>query len=227
MLIHLKNVLGPQEITKVQTLLADATYVDGKLSAGSVAARVKENQEMASDDPKIVALNNIVMGNLVRHKVYKRAALPLKIASPFYACYRQGMHYGEHIDDPVMGVSGEEGQRYRSDLAITIFLNQPEEYQGGELSIQTDYGLQLIKYAAGDAVMYPATTRHQVKEVTSGKRMVAVTWVQSLIKDAEQRALLYQLSCAREKLLRKQADEEHTKQVDLVYVNLVRKWSEL
>ncbi|MCL4166414.1 UNVERIFIED_CONTAM: hypothetical protein GTU68_013515, partial [Idotea baltica] len=113
------------------------------------------------------------------------------------------------------------------DLALTIFLNQPDEYQGGELSIQTDYGLQLIKYAAGDAVMYPATTRHQVTEVTSGKRLVAVTWVQSMIKDTEQRALLYQLSCAREKLLRKQPEEAHTKQVDLVYVNLVRKWSEL
>lgn len=227
MLIHLKNVLGLQELSKVQELLADANYIDGKLSAGLVAGQVKNNQELAGGDPKIDALNKIVMGNLVRHKVYKRAALPLKIASPFYACYQQGMHYGEHIDDPVMGASDLADQRYRSDLAITIFLNQPDEYQGGELSIQTDYGLQLIKYAAGDAVMYPATTRHQVNEVTSGKRLVAVTWVQSLIKDTEQRALLYQLSCAREKLLRKQAGEEHTRQVDLVYVNLVRKWSEL
>ena len=227
MLIHLKNVLGPQELSKVQELLSDANYIDGKLSAGLVAGQVKNNQELASGDPKIDALNNIVMGNLVRHKVYKRAALPLKVASPFYACYQQGMHYGEHIDDPVMGASDLADQRYRSDLALTVFLNQPDEYKGGELSIQTDYGLQLIKYAAGDAVMYPATTRHQVTEVTSGKRLVAVTWVQSLIKDTEQRALLYQLSCAREKLLRKQPDEEHTKQVDLVYVNLVRKWSEL
>ena len=225
MLIHLKNVLGPQELSKAQELLADANYVDGKLSAGVVASQVKHNQEMAGDDPKVEALNNIVMGNLVRHKTYQRAALPLKIASPFYACYQQGMHYGEHIDDPVMG-SGNS-QRYRSDLAVTIFLNQPDQYQGGELLIQTDYGLQQIKYPAGDAVMYPATTRHQVAQVTSGKRMVAVTWVQSMIKDTEQRALLFQLACAREKLLRKQADEEHTKQVDLVYVNLVRKWSEL
>jgi PKHD-type hydroxylase len=226
-LIHLKNVLGPQELTKVQELLTDAVYIDGKLSAGLVASQVKNNQEIAVGDPKIDALNKIVMGNLVRHKVYQCAALPLKIASPFYACYQQGMHYGEHIDDPVMGASGVADQRYRSDLALTIFLNQPNDYQGGELSIQTDYGLQLIKYAAGDAVMYPATMRHQVTEVTSGKRLVAVTWVQSMIKDTEQRALLYQLSRAREKLLRKQPEEEHTKQVDLVYVNLVRKWSEL
>ncbi|MDW3096273.1 MAG: Fe2+-dependent dioxygenase [Gammaproteobacteria bacterium] len=225
MLIHLKNVLGSKELLKVQELMTNANYVDGKLSAGSVASQVKHNQEIACDDPIVEALNNIVMGNLVRHKTYQRAALPLKVASPFYACYQQGMHYGEHIDDPVMG-SGNN-PKYRSDLALTIFLNQPDHYQGGELLIQTDYGQQQIKYPAGDAVMYPATTRHKVAQVISGKRMVAVTWVQSLIKDAEQRALLYQLACAREKLLRKQSGEEHTKQVDLVYVNLVRKWSEL
>ena len=223
MLIHLKNVLGPKELVKVSELLAEAHFDDGKLSAGVVAANVKENQEVAADDPKINELNQIVMGNLIRHKTYQRAVLPLKVASPFYACYEQGMKYGEHIDDPVMGKS----ERYRPDLALTIFLNNPNEYQGGELIIQTDYGVQQIKYAAGDAVVYPATTRHQVAEVTQGKRFVAVTWVQSMIKDAEHRALLYQLSCAREKLLRKQPEEDYTKQVDLVYVNLVRKWSEI
>lgn len=94
-------------------------------------------------------------------------------------------------------------------------------------TIQTDYGQQIIKYPAGDAVMYPATTRHRVNEVTSGERLVAVTWVQSMVKDGEQRALLYQLGTAREKLLRKQPNEDYSKQVDLVYVNLVRKWSEI
>lgn len=223
MLIHLKNVLGPQQLLTVQELLSDADYVDGKLSAGLMANQVKENQELSNDNPKIAALNNIVMANLVRHKTYQRAALPLKVASPFYACYQRGMQYGEHIDDPVMGAE----ERYRSDLAATVFLSSPEDYQGGELIIYTDYGQQEIKYAAGDAVLYLATTRHRVAEVTSGKRLVAVTWVQSMIKDTEQRALLYQLGNAREKLLRKQPNEEHTKQIDLVYVNLVRKWSEL
>ena len=227
MLIHLKNVLGPRELETVQELLAEANYVDGKLSAGTAASQVKQNQEISNNDPKLEALNNVVMGNLVRNKIYQRAALPLKIARPFYACYQQGMQYGEHIDDPVMGVSVNESQRYRSDLAATIFLNSPDEYEGGELCIQTDYGQQQVKYQAGDAVLYPATTRHRVAEVTSGKRLVAVTWIQSMIKDTEQRALLFQLSCAREKLLRKQPEEEHTKQVDLVYVNLVRKWSEV
>ena len=223
MLIKLKNVLGPQELSQVSELLGKAKFVDGKLSAGKVAIEAKNNQEVASDDPNIQSLNQLIMGNLVRHKTYQHAALPLHIASPFYACYQTGMEYGEHIDDPIMGTQ----QRYRSDLALTIFLNEPSEYEGGELTIQTDYGEQQIKYAAGDAVLYPATTRHCVEKITQGKRLVAVSWIQSLVKDNEQRNLLYQLSCAREKLLRKQPNEEHTKQVDNVYVSLVRKWSEM
>lgn len=222
MLTHLTHVLGIRELEKVQALLADAKFVDGGLSAGKVAVQVKHNLEVAGDDSIISSLNNIVMGNLVRHKIYQRAALPLHVASPFYACYEPGMEYGDHIDDPVMG----QEQRYRSDLALTIFLNSPEEYEGGELTIQTEFGEQKIKFAAGDAVLYPATTRHRVEKVTSGKRLVAVSWIQSLVKDNEQRNLLYQLGCAREKLLRKQPGEEHTKQIDWAYVNLVRRWSE-
>ena len=223
MLIQIKNVLGPQDLKKVTDFLTKAKFVDGKLSAGTVAAQVKNNQEISRDDPAIENLNTLVMGNLVRHPVYQRAALPLRVASPFYACYTDGMEYGEHIDDPIMGTE----QRYRSDLAITIFLNDPDEYSGGELLIHTEFGNQAIKYAAGDAVMYPATTRHRVAKVTGGKRLVAVSWIQSMIKDNEQRNILYQLSCAREKLLRKQSSEEHTKQIDWVYVNLVRRWSQI
>lgn len=223
MLIQIKNVLGPQELSKVSDLLNKAKFVDGKLSAGKIAAQVKNNQEVSRDDPTLEQLNNVVMGNLLRHPTYQRAALPLHIASPFYACYQAGMAYGEHIDDPIMG----EQQRYRSDLALTIFLNDPGEYEGGELTIQTEFGQQKIKYPAGDAVLYPATSRHRVEAITGGKRLVAVSWIQSLIKDNAQRNILYQLSCAREKLLRKQPEEEHTKQVDWAYVNLVRNWSEL
>ena len=223
MLIHLKNVLGSRDIEQVHSLLAQADFVDGKLSAGMAAAVLKNNQEVSRQQTSLLdQLNQIVMGNLIRHKHYQRAALPLKIASPFYASYEIGMQYGEHIDDPVMG----EQQRYRSDLAITVFLNSPADYQGGELEIQTQYGPQAIKLPAGDAVLYPATTRHAVKPVTHGKRLVAVTWVQSLIKDNEQRHLLYELGTARAKLLHKQPDEVHTQQIDWAYVNLVRRWSD-
>ena len=222
MLVQIKNILGDAELQKIQELLKTAKFRDGHLSAGMAAQQVKNNLEV-SDEDIISLLNNIVMNNVVRHPIYQHAALPHRIAAPFYARYENGMEYGEHIDDPIMG----QGDRYRSDIAMTIFLNSPEEYEGGELIIQTPYGEQIIKFNAGDAVLYPATTRHRVSKVTSGKRLVAVTWVQSLIRDHEQRDLLYQLSKTREKMLRKDPDSEDTKRIDNVYVNLVRMWSEI
>ena len=222
MIVQIKHVLGDAELNKIQQLLKDANFRDGHLSAGMAAQQVKNNLEVA-DENIISSLNNIVMNNVVRHPDYQQAALPHRVATPFYARYETGMEYGEHIDDPVMG----QGERYRSDLAMTIFLNSPEEYEGGELIIQTPYGKQTIKSKAGNAVLYPATTRHRVAKVTSGERLVAVTWVQSLIRDNEQRDLLYQLSKTREKMLRKNPESEDTKHIDNVYVNLVRMWSEL
>jgi PKHD-type hydroxylase len=222
MLVQIKHVLGEKELAQIHKLLDGAKFYDGKLSAGSVAQQVKHNEELAHKET-IAELNLIVMKNLVRHPEYNLAALPLHIASPFYARYTKGMGYGEHIDDPVMG----EKQRYRSDIAITVFLNSPEEYEGGELNIQTPYGLQKIKYPAGDAVLYPASTRHQVSPITSGKRLVAVTWTQSLVRNNEQRDLLYQLSKSREKMLRKDPTSEDTKIINNVYVNLVRMWSDV
>lgn len=222
MLVHIKHILGKTELQKIQELLKSADFRDGHLSAGMAAQQVKNNLEV-SDENIISTLNNIVMNNVVRHPDYQQAALPHRIAAPFYARYETGMEYGEHIDDPIMG----QGDRYRSDLAMTIFLNSPEEYVGGELVIKTPYGEQMIKSNAGDAILYPATTRHHVAKVTSGERLVAVTWVQSLIRNNEQRDLLYQLSKTREKMLRKEPDTENTRCIDSTYVNLVRMWSEV
>ena len=223
MLVEIKNILGETELEKIQELLKAANFRDGHLSAGMVAQQVKNNLEVADENIN-TSLNNIVMNNVVRHPAYQQAALPHRIAAPFYARYEKDMEYGEHIDDPIMGVGTE---RYRSDLAMTIFLNSPTEYEGGELVIQTSFGEKSIKLNAGDAVLYPATTRHRVAKVVSGKRLVAVTWVQSLIRDNEQRELLYKLSKTREKMLRKDPDAEDTKRIDNTYVNLVRMWSEV
>ncbi len=222
MLVHIKHILGEVEIQKIQELLKSADFRDGHLSAGMAAQQVKNNLEV-SDENITSSLNNIVMNNVVRHPEYQQAALPHRIAAPFYARYETGMQYGEHIDDPIMG----QGDRYRSDLAMTIFLNSPDDYAGGELVIKTPYGEQSIKYNAGDAVIYPATTRHRIAKVTRGERLVAVTWIQSLVRDNEQRELLYQLNKTREKMLRKDPHSDDTKRIDNVYVNLVRMWSEV
>lgn len=224
MLVELRRVLTPAHLAAVRPLLTQARFVDGKLSAGSAAQRVKRNQEVERQSQQLEHLNGIVMNALVNHPVYRAAALPLHVAAPFYARYTPGMAYGEHLDDPIMG---SDGLVYRSDVAITVFLNEPAAYDGGELSIDTAFGRQQIKLAAGDAVLYPASSLHRVNEVTRGERLVAVTWVQSLVRDPARRELLYQLYQARETLLARAPDAGETAQVSAAYLNLVRMWSEL
>lgn len=224
MLLTLPQVLSADALAKARELLAGARFVDGKLSAGSAAQRMKNNQELQRNAAQFEQLNNIVMNALVRHPVYRAAALPLHVAAPFYARYAPGMAYGSHLDDPIMGA---DGMVYRSDIAITVFLNEPTTYDGGELAMQTAFGAQQVKLPAGDAVMYPASSVHQVNEVTRGERLVAVTWVQSLVRDPARRELLYELYQARETLLQQSPHAPTTTQVNAAYVNLVRMWSEL
>ena len=224
MLLKLPQVLSADALAKVRELLTGTRFVDGKLSAGSAAQRVKNNQEVQRNAAQLEHLNNIVMNALVRHPVYRAAALPLHVAAPFYARYAPGMAYGSHLDDPIMGA---DGVVYRSDIAITLFLNEPTAYEGGELAMQTAFGAQTVKLPAGDAVMYPASSVHQVNEVTRGERLVAVTWVQSLVRDPARRELLYELYQARETLLQQSPHTPTTTQVNAAYVNLVRMWSEL
>ncbi len=224
MLITIPGVLDREALAVVRDFIASAQFVDGKLSAGSEAVTVKKNTEMQIPDQAMSQLNNLVMGNLVKHPVYLAAALPAKIAAPYYAKYTTGMYYGNHVDDPVMG---PPGQRYRSDLSITLFISAPDEYDGGELAIHTAFGEQNVKLAAGDAVMYPSSSTHRVNEVTRGERLVAVTWLQSLVRDPLQRELLYKLHLAREILLEKAKDQQETELVSNAYVNLVRMWSEV
>lgn len=224
MLITIPGVLNRDELAVVHDYMAGASFVDGKLSAGSEAVEVKNNLEMQAPDQHMAQLNNLVMGKLVKHPVYLNAAMPAKIAAPFYAKYTPGMQYGYHIDDPVMGPAGH---RYRTDLSVTVFLNAPEDYDGGELVVQTSFGEQRVKLDAGDAVMYPSGSTHRVAEITRGERIVAVTWLQSMVRDPSQRELLYRLSQARDILLEKSKGEKETELVSNAYINLVRMWSEV
>jgi len=224
MLLVIPDILSTSKLEEIRTILAQATFVDGRLSAGGYAARVKLNQELPPQAEQLQRLNQLVMNTLVQHPQFQGAALPHRIASPFYARYTKGQTYGDHIDDPVMG---PPGQRYRSDIACTLFLNSPDAYEGGELRIRTTFGSQQVKLAAGHAVLYPASSLHRVEEVTAGERLVAVTWIQSLVRDPARRELLYELAQARDGLMQTQPEAEVTRQVDHSYVNLVRMWSEL
>ena len=224
MLLRIPSVLDRSELDMVRRMLAGAPFVDGKLSAGQVAKRVKHNQEVDRRARELEQLNNLVMGKLVQHPVYRSAALPLRVAAPYYARYTPGMQYGDHVDDPVMGA---DGVLYRSDVSITIFLGDPAGYDGGELVINTPFGEQQVKLPAGDAVMYPSSSLHRVAEVTHGERLVAVTWLQSLVRDPARRELLHELNSVRERMLANTPETEDAKLINKTYVNLVRMWGEL
>lgn len=224
MLIEIPGLLNEAFLTKIHEVLASARFVDGKLTAGMAAAKVKHNEELEQDPDKLQILYRILMTSLGHNATFKSAALPNKVADFIFARYQPGMRYGDHVDDPVMG-SG--GPRFRSDVSMTVFLNPPESYDGGELVIRTSFGERKVKLNAGDAVVYPSSSLHHVAEVTRGERLVALTWIQSLVRDPGQRELLFELDQAREHLLRSEPDSEHAKRVDRSYANLLRMWAEV
>lgn len=222
MLLIVPGVLKRDELALAREWLSGTRFVDGKASAGAAARRVKKNVE--AERAGLERLDELVMGALTRHPAYRGGALPLHAATPMYVRYAPGMEYGDHLDDPIMGAGGV---MYRSDVAVTVFLNAPEEYDGGALVIRHAAGEQSVKLPAGDAVLYPAGTIHHVSPVTRGERLVAVTWVQSVVRDPARRELLYGLNLAREKLLQEAPGAEATAQVNAAYLNLIRMWSDL
>ncbi len=221
MLLTIKNVLSDNQLKVIQILLKNADFVDGKLSAGKEADKVKNNTELSLQSPLHDQLNQMVMSSLIQHPEYQASVFPLKVATAFYARYSKGMEYGYHVDDPIMGpMTG----RYRSDVSTTVFLNDKEAYEGGEIVIKTAFGEQNIKLEAGDAIIYPSSSLHRVNKVTRGERLVAVTWAQSMVKEAEKRAILYELGQARDVLLTKESATDETSHVSNVYANLLRRW---
>ena len=222
MLVTIPDLLDSARLDAVCSVLRQSQFTDGKLSAGKHARVNKNNLELEAAADSYDALNNVVMTSLVQHPLYLQTAMPAKICAPIYARYTEGMEYGGHIDDPVMGPADA---RYRSDISITVFLNGPDEYEGGELCIESAAGEREVKLPAGHAVLYPSTSFHAVKKVTAGERLVAVTWVQSLIRRADQREILVQLDQARQMLAGDQGPA--FRRVEVAYANLFRLWAEV
>ena len=162
------------------------------------------------------------MSSIAHNSEFRNAALPNRMADFIFARYQPGMHYGDHVDDPIMG-----GGKLRTDISMTIFLNEPKEYEGGELTVTTPFGDQKVKLNAGDAVIYPSSSTHRVAEVTQGERLVALTWIQSFVKDSAKRDLLYELNLVRENLLENSPETDQSKIIDRSYVNLLRMWADL
>jgi PKHD-type hydroxylase len=224
MLLTLSQVVDAASLQRLQELLAQVPYVDGRASAGGDARRVKNNEEADPADQRLQVLNRLVLLPLYRHALFQAAAMPKRLSGAFFARYQAGMNYGPHVDDPVMG---PEGGRYRSDVSITVFLNPPEAYEGGELVIETEYGEHQVKLGAGDAVLYPSASLHRVAPVTRGERQVAVAWAESMVREAERRRLLFDLHLIEQQLRSANPDSSVTRETGRVRANLMRMWADV
>lgn len=224
MLLQLENVLDANKLNNIREMLTKVTFIDGKHSAGMAAQQVKNNLEMQQGTQQAEYLDHLLMGSLAENADFRSGALPYRVAQPVFARYTTGMQYGNHVDDPIMGGGAD---KFRTDVSITVFLNEPEDYEGGELIINTSYGEKAVKMPAGSAVMYPSASVHRVAEITGGERLAAIVWLQSMVRDPARRELLFDLDQARNILLTDAPGKPETKQIDRSYVNLLRMWSEI
>ena len=220
MIFTIPDVLNSEEIKAISSHLSEGEFVDGKLTAGWNAKLVKNNQQLNKKTPIGKQLTQQVKSALNRNQLFQTAIRPKSIHSLLFSRYDKGMSYGRHVDNAIMRNNG----MWRSDISFTLFLNSPEEYEGGELVIEGTDAEQGYKLEAGSAIVYPSTTLHRVNEVSEGSRLVCVGWLQSLIRDAGDREILFDLETARRVMF---AKDGKTPEFDLVsksVANLLRKW---
>ncbi|WP_140986178.1 Fe2+-dependent dioxygenase [Asticcacaulis tiandongensis] len=225
MLLHIPDVLTPAELADIRAGLAEANWVDGALTAGEQARAVKQNRQLPSDAPQARILGERVEAALRRHPLFMSAALPRVVITPRFNAYEGGGHYGNHVDtaihnDPFKGIMG------RTDVSTTVFLNAPEDYDGGELIVEDTYGAHEVKLKAGDAILYPSTSLHRVEPVTRGVRLASFLWTQSLVKDDAQRRMLFELDMTIIRLRARMGDAEEIVSLTAHYHNLLRQWAE-
>ena len=227
MLVRIENVLTKEEVAHCRSVLEGTKWVDGMITAGAQSALAKHNLQVPEDAPQARALGDIVLRALGRSQGFNSAAVPFRVFPPLFNRYDVGMKFGAHVDNAIRFIAGPN-IRVRTDLSATLFLSEPEDYDGGELVIEDTYGAQSVKFAAGDMVLYPATSLHRVEEITRGSRWASFFWIQSMVKDDGGRTLLYQLDQSIIKT-RAALGDKHDAVLGLtaVYHNLLRKWAEV
>jgi len=224
MLLHLKNVLSKDEVRRAREVLARAPWADGRKTSGKQAAQAKNNLQLPEQCEEAQAVRELVLYALDRHPTFFSAALPRKISPPMFNRYGGDANtFGSHVDAAMRYVG--DGGWVRTDLSCTLFLSEPDEYEGGELVIEDNYLDRRIKLAAGDIVLYPATTVHRVEPVTRGERLASFFWVESMVRSVEQRELLFNMDSALMQL-RTTVGETDAAVVGLTgtYHNLLRMW---
>jgi PKHD-type hydroxylase len=227
MLIVIENLLDADEVSHFRKRLNEAQWRDGAQTAGTRSVAVKQNLQVDRQCPVGRELGNTILRKLGQNPLFVSASLAEKIWPPVFNCYQDGGHYGTHVDSALMR-DNDLGLTLRSDLSATLFLSEPDDYEGGELIIEEQYGAQGVKLAAGDMVLYPSSSLHQVAPVTSGQRVCAILWLQSAVGDAAERAMLFDLDQSIQALsVNRASDDPDIDRLIHVYHNLVRRWSQV
>lgn len=225
MLLKIPQVLTHAQVDSCKQVLLDADWADGNVTAGYQSAQAKHNLQLPENSPAARQLGDLVLQALAQNKLFMSAALPLKIFPPLFNCYQGGQSFGVHVDNAIRQVPGTP-VKVRTDLSMTLFFSEPEEYEGGELVIEDTYGAHRVKLAAGDMVLYPSTSLHKVTPVTKGRRLASFFWLQSMVASDEKRSLLFDMDMAIQSLRQQLADSREIVQLTGVYHNLLRQWAQ-
>lgn len=229
MLLHIRQVLTADELAQARALMAEAPWGDGRVTAGRQSAQAKNNEQLPQDCAPAQALQQLVLAALNRHMVFFSAALPKRVFPPLFNRYGgQANAFGNHVDNAVRYIPGTLGERVRTDISCTLFLSDPETYDGGELKVEDTFGPQSVKLPAGDMVLYPGTSVHRVEPVTRGHRVASFFWVESMVRSDEQRRLLYDMD-QHLMSLRSRVGETDEAVIGLTgsYHNLLRLWADV
>jgi len=224
MLLHIPDILDREQVVQLRAALDAADWTDGRETVGTQGAQVKRNRQLPDASPLRRQLGEVVLAALAKSPLYHAATLPLRTLPPRFNRYEGGGEYGMHVDGSVMALPN--GEQLRSDISCTLFLSEPDDYDGGELIVSDTYGEHEVKLPAGDAIIYPASSLHRVQPVTRGARVAAFFWVQSLVRDDGRRRLLYELDASIQRLVATGADRDAVLQLTGTYHNLLRQWAE-
>ena len=223
MFLSVPEFLTPPEVQALRDVAAQGTFVDGKASAGSAGEDIKCNEELKFTPDQVALVNKVLQSAIQRSKDVQFFAWPRRVQTPFISRYGTGMGYGGHFDNPIM--FSRDGEPIRTDLSMTVFLSDPEDYDGGDLELDTAFGSQAFKLPAGHAFVYSTTLHHRVAPVTRGTRLAAVTWIQSLIKEPDRRQILWDLAQARQAIQTNRP--QGGKRLHQAFSNLIKLWSEV
>ncbi|MNI20501.1 PKHD-type hydroxylase [compost metagenome] len=226
MLIEIASLFTPDEAQAMRQALLERPWVDGKVTAGQRSVREKYNRQLAEDDELGIRLGERILKRLSDNALFMSAALPKRIYPPLFNRYGGGEAFGFHIDNAIRGIKGVR-ERVRTDLSATLFLADPNTYDGGELVIRDTFGEHSVKLPAGHMVLYPGTSVHKVNPVNRGERIAAFFWIESLVREDSQRSLLLDMDVAIQRLSAQQADDDSLLQLSGVYHNLLRRWSDV